>query len=65
MSVAPKALAARRDERSLRCGPASSSRRRLAIVVVAAVTLHATATAAKGLDEAMRLSALHEVDFVR
>ena len=35
------------------------------IVVVAAVTLHATATAAKGIDEAMRLSALHEVDFVR
>jgi hypothetical protein len=39
MSVAPKALAARRDERSLRGGPASSSRRRLAIVVVAAVAV--------------------------
>ena len=36
-----------------------------AIVVVSVVTFHATATVAKGIDEAMRLSALHEIDFVR
>jgi hypothetical protein len=39
MAIAPKALADRRDERSVRRGPAFSSRRRLAIVIVAAITV--------------------------
>jgi len=43
MSIAPKALADPWDERSVRRGPALSSRQRLAIVIVAAVAVAAWA----------------------